>query len=336
MTNRERNGRAGAPIDRRVALRLLGGACLGAGAAVARPAGAWPLLMSPVPPDPNAAAVPGATPMLTRAIPSSGEKIPAIGLGTSGAFEVGTSAAARAPLGEVMRAFADAGGKLVDTSPMYGAAETVIGDLTARLGLTGKLFIATKVWETGKDAGIRQIETSMKRLRVERLDLVQVHNLVDLQTQLNTLAAWKKEGRIRYLGVTHYQANAHEELAHVLETRTVDFLQVNYSVGEREAELRLLPLAAARGVAVIANRPFARGDLLRRLRNRPLPPWAADIDCRSWAQILLKYAISHPAITCAIPATSKVEHLRDNMAAGTGRLPDEKQRGRIVAEIVGV
>ena len=210
--------------------------------------------------------------MLTRAIPSSREKLPVIGLGTSGAFEVGASEAARAPLGEVLRAFVDAGGKLVDTSPMYGTAETVIGDLTARLGLGGKLFLATKVWETGKEAGIRQMETSMKRLRVKRLDLVQVHNLVDVETQLNTLAAWKKEGRIRYLGVTHFNAGAHEELTRVIETRTVDFLQVNYSAGEREAEQRLLPTAAARGVAVIANRPFARGDLLRRLRNRPCPP----------------------------------------------------------------
>jgi diketogulonate reductase-like aldo/keto reductase len=323
MTNPERNVRARARIDRREALRLLGGACLGS-------AMAGPLMTSPAAAAPSA---PGPGPMLTRAIPSSGEKLPVIGLGTSGAFEVGASETARAPLGEVLRALVDAGGKLVDTSPMYGTAETVIGDRAARLGLGGKLFLATKVWETGKEAGIRQMETSMKRLRVKRLDLVQVHNLVDVETQLNTLAAWKKEGRIRYLGVTHFQAGAHEELTRLIEMRTVDFLQINYSAGEREAEQRLLPTAAARGVAVIANRPFARGDLLRRLRNRPLPAWATEIDCRSWAQILLKYVISHPAVTCAIPATSKVEHLRDNVAAGLGRLPDQKLRARIVAEI---
>ena len=323
MTNRDRNVRARAHIDRREALRLLGGACVGS-------AIAGPLITSPVAAAPSA---PGPGPMLTRTIPSSGEKLPVIGLGTSGAFEVGASEAARVPLGDVLRAFADAGGKLVDTSPMYGTAEVVIGDLTARLGVGGKLFLATKVWETGKEAGIRQMETSMKRLRVKRLDLIQVHNLVDVETQLNTLAAWKKEGRLRYLGVTHFQAGAHEELTRLIEMRTVDFLQVNYSAGEREAEQRLLPTAAARGVAVIANRPFARGDLLRRLRNRPLPAWATEIDCRSWAQILLKYVISNPAVTCAIPATSKVEHLRDNAAAGLGRLPNEKLRARIVAEI---
>jgi diketogulonate reductase-like aldo/keto reductase len=316
-------------IERRAALRLLGGACVGAaaGPAIGSAPGS-PALAAPS----TAGTAPGPT-ALTRPIPASGEKLPVIGLGTSGAFEVGASDAARAPLGEVLRAFVELGGKLVDTSPMYGPAESVIGDLSARLGLGGKLFLATKVWETGKDAGIRQMETSMKRLKTSKLDLIQVHNLVDLDTQLATLTAWKKEGRIRYLGITHYQASAHDQLARLIEAVPVDFLQINYSAGEREAERRLLPVAAARKVAVIVNRPFARGDLLRRLGKRPLPAWAAEIDCRSWAQVLLKYVVSHPAVTCAIPATSKVEHLRDNMGAGVGRMPDEKMRGRIATEI---
>jgi diketogulonate reductase-like aldo/keto reductase len=226
------------------------------------------------------------------------------------------------------------GGTVVDSSPMYGRSEEVVGDLAAKLGLQSKLFLATKVWTSGKAAGVRQMEDSMRKLKSTRIDLMQVHNLVDVDTHLDTLAAWKREGRVRYVGVTHYTAGHHDAVARIIAERPVDFVQINYSVGEREAETRLLPLARERGVAVLANRPFAGGDLFRRLRSRPLPGWAAEIDCTSWAQVLLKFVVSHPAITCAIPATSQAAHLRDNMQAARGRLPDAALRTRIAAEAV--
>jgi len=273
--------------------------------------------------------------LLTRRIPGTGEALPVIGMGTWQTFDVGRSEADRAPLKEVLRAFSDAGGKLVDSSPMYGNSEGVVGDLASALALHPRLFVATKVWTSGKAEGVRQMEESLRKLRVKTLDLMQVHNLVDVDTHLDTLRGWKESGRVRYVGVTHYTAGAHEAVAKLISTRPVDFIQINYSVGEREAEQRLLGLAQEKGVAVIANRPFAGGELFRRLRGKPLPKWAAEIDCTSWAQLLLKFVISHPAITCAIPATSKVTHLRDNMRAGLGRLPDEKLRARIASEAVG-
>jgi diketogulonate reductase-like aldo/keto reductase len=275
----------------------------------------------------------GAASMMAKKIPSSGEMLPVIGLGTWQTFDVGASAAQRAPLEEVMREFVALGGKLIDSSPMYGNSEEVVGDITSRLGLRQKLFIATKVWTSGKAAGIRQMEDSMRKLRAKPIDLMQVHNLVDVETHLETLRKWKQQRIVRYIGVTHYTEGAHEAVARLIASRPVDFIQINYSVGERGAEQRLLPLAIERGVAVIANRPFAGGDLFRRVRSKPLPPWAAEIDCSSWAQILLKFVVSHPAITCAIPATANVEHLRDNMKAGYGRMPDEKIRALIAAEV---
>ena len=281
----------------------------------------------------SALPTPPATPILTRRIPSSGETVPVIGLGTWQTFDVGPNAAERAPLEEVLGTFVAMGGKLVDSSPMYGSSEEVVGDIAAKLGLRPKLFVATKVWTSGKAAGIEQMEESMRKLRAKPIDLMQVHNLVDASTHLDTLRDWKREGRVRYVGVTHYTAGGHDAVARVIASRPVDFIQINYSAGEREVERHLLPLALERSVAVIANRPFAGGDLLRRLRSRPLPAWAAEIECESWAQLLLKFAISHPAITCAIPATSKVAHLRDNMKAGYGHLPDEKLRARIAAGV---
>ena len=269
--------------------------------------------------------------MLTRPIPSSGERLPVIGLGTWQSFDIGADAAARAPLEEVLRAFVQLGGKLIDSSPMYGRAETVAGDLIAKIGAREKLFIATKVWTSGKDAGIAQMEDSIAKLRAKPIDLMQVHNLLDMETQLHTLADWKKQGRVRYIGVTHYTPSAYAAVAKAIEAHKMDFLQINYSVGEREAEQRLLPMARERGIAVIVNRPFAGGGLIRRLSSLPVPAWAAEIDCASWAQLLLKFVVSHPAVTCAIPATSKIEHLRDNMAAGSGRMPDEKMRALIAA-----
>jgi diketogulonate reductase-like aldo/keto reductase len=307
-------------MTRRDALRLLGvasaGAVMGHGGAA------------------DAAATPGAG-ILTRPVPSTGEALPVVGLGTWQTFDVGGAAAERAAVEEVLGAFAELGGRMVDSSPMYGRAETVVGDAAAKLGLQTRLFLATKVWTTGQAAGIRQMEESMRRLRAPRIDLMQVHNLVDVDTHLATLAAWKKEGRVRYVGITHYTAGSHDDVARVLAARPVDFVQINYSVGEREAERRLLPLAAERGAAVIANRPFAGGDLFARLRRKPVPAWAAEIDCDSWAQVLLKFVVSHPAVTCAIPATSRVAHLRDNMKAAHGRLPDAALRDRIAAEALG-
>jgi diketogulonate reductase-like aldo/keto reductase len=217
---------------------------------------------------------------------------------------------------------------------MYGRSEQVVGDVAAKLGVQSRLFLATKVWTTGKTAGIRQMEDSMRKLRAARIDLMQVHNLVDVDTHLATLAEWKRAGRVRYVGITHYTAGGHDAVARLIAARPLDFVQINYSVGEREAERRLLPLAQERGTAVLANRPFAGGDLFARLRRRPLPAWAAEIDCDSWAQVLLKFVISHPAVTCAIPATSRAAHLRDNMKAAHGRLPDAALRARIAAEAV--
>lgn len=272
--------------------------------------------------------------MLARRIPGTGEAIPVIGLGTWQTFDVGRSEAERAPLQEVLRTFVEMGGRLVDSSPIYGNSEGVVGDLASTLGLHPKLFIATKVWTSGRAEGIRQMEESMRKLRTKTIDLMQVHNLVDAATHLDTLREWKREGRVRYVGVTHYAASAHDAVAELVAARPVDFIQINYSVRERESERRVLPLALERKVAVIANRPFAGGDLIRHLRTRPLPGWASELDCESWAQLLLKFVVSHPAITCAIPATSNAAHLRDKMKAGYGRLPDERFRARIAAEAV--
>lgn len=256
-----------------------------------------------------------------------------IGLGTWQTFDVPPSPAARKPLEDVLREFVKLGGTLVDSSPMYGRSEEVVGDIAAKLELHPKLFMATKVWTTGKRDGIAQMEESMRKLRVKTIDLMQVHNLVDAGTHLDTLDAWKRDGRVRYTGITHWTAGGHDDVARVMERRPVDFIQINYSVREREAERRLLPLARERGVKVIANRPFASGGLFRRVRSLPLPSWAAEIDCTTWAQVLLKFVISHPAITTAIPATSKVEHLRDNMGAMRGRMPDEDIRRRIIEAV---
>jgi aryl-alcohol dehydrogenase-like predicted oxidoreductase len=271
--------------------------------------------------------------MLERAIPRSGEPLPIIGLGTWQTFDVGHHADARTRLSGVLGEFVAQGGTLVDSSPMYGSSESVVGDLVERLGLRARLFIATKVWTTGRQAGERQMRESMNKLRSDPIDLMQVHNLQDVGTHLATMRAWKGEGRIRYIGVTHYNAAGHAALARVLRVETIDFVQVNYSVAEREAERELLPLAAERGVAVIVNRPFAEGALLRRLQAKPLPGWAADIACTSWPQLLMKFVISHPAVTCAIPATSSVEHLRDNMIAGREPMPDTAMRERIAAAV---
>lgn len=297
-----------ASINRRDALRLIGAAAISCAA-------------------PRSSAASAS--MITKPIPSSGEPLPVIGLGTWQTFDVASSS-----IEDVLRTFVELGGKMIDSSPMYGGAEEVVGDLATKLGLHSKLFIATKVWTSGKEAGIRQMEDSFRKLRAKRIDLMQVHNLVDVDVHMPTLQEWKKAGRIRYTGITHWTASGHDAVIRSMQRWPVDFVQVNYSVAEREAERRLLPFAKERGVAVIANRPFVSGELLRRLSGKPLPDFAREIGAESWAQLLLKFAISHPAVTCAIPATSKVKHLQDNMKAGLGVLPDEKMRKRIADAVL--
>jgi diketogulonate reductase-like aldo/keto reductase len=267
--------------------------------------------------------------IMTRGIPATGEQLPAIGLGTWQAFDVGASAAARAPLREVIARFEKAGGKVIDSSSMYGSAESVAGDLVAELGLRDKLFIATKMWTRGRAEGIREMETSFRRLRVKQMDLMQVHNLLDVDVHTKTLLDWKAQGRIRYMGITHYTASAHAEVERQLKKQKYDFLQINYSLAERDSEKRLLPFCAENKIAVIANRPFAEGAMFRRVRGKPLPPWAAQAGIASWAQFFLKWIVGHPAVTCAIPGTGKPEHIADNVAAGFGTLPDAALRKRM-------
>jgi diketogulonate reductase-like aldo/keto reductase len=269
----------------------------------------------------------------TRAIPASGERLPVIGLGTWQTFDVGGDAAAREPLREVLKLFAKG---VVDSSPMYGTSESVAGDLIAELKLRERLFVATKVWTQGRDEGIRQMETSFKRLRVQQMDLLQVHNLVDVATHAVTLRKWKEEKRVRYIGVTHYTSSAYGAVERELKANPWDFLQINYSLGERDSEKRILPLAKERGVAVIVNRPFAEGALFAHVKGKPLPPWAKEYDINSWAQYFLKWIVSHPAITCAIPGTGRPDHMRDNLVAGHGIVPDEKGRRRLAEYFDGL
>jgi diketogulonate reductase-like aldo/keto reductase len=272
---------------------------------------------------------------MTRPIPKTGERIPVIGLGTSGVFDVGPGATERAAVKSVLTALAEVGGRVVDSSPMYGRAETVVGELVAAADLRSRLFLASKVWTTGHDAGVDQIETSLRRMGSGRMDLMQVHNLVDLKTQLATLRKLKEAGRVRYVGVSHWLDSAHAELEKTLREEELDFVQLNYSIVERNAEARLLPLAMERRIAVLVNRPFARGGLFDKVKGRPLPEWAASFDAASWGQFFLKFVVSHPAVTCAIPATASVDHLRDNLAAGVGRLPDQATRERMAAMFAG-
>jgi aryl-alcohol dehydrogenase-like predicted oxidoreductase len=272
--------------------------------------------------------------MSTRPIPSTGEALPVIGIGTWQTFDVGTSAAAREPLAAVLRLFFEAGGKVIDSSPMYGRAEDVAGALIAGLDARDHAFLATKVWTEGREAGIAQMRNSMRLMRAgQTIDLIQVHNLVDWRTHLETLRAWKEAGTVRYIGITHYTESAFDDLARVMRDERIDFVQLPYSVGVRAAEDRLLPLAAERGIAVIVNRPFEGGGLFRQARRQPLPDIAAELDCTSWAQLFLKFILAHPAVTCVIPGTGKVDHLVDNVGAGHGRLPDSAQRRRLLRAV---
>ena len=265
---------------------------------------------------------------LARRVPKTGEAIPAVGLGTWQVFDVASDAKEKAQAQETLKVFVELGGRVIDSSPMYGSSESVTGELAAGLGVN-KLFVATKVWTSGRQAGLRQMEESMKKLRVERLDLMQVHNLVDAATHLATLREWKKAGRVRYLGVTHYHAGAHADLEKIIGPGAIDFVQVNYSLAEPEADRRLLAAAADSRTAVIVNRPFAEGSMFRRVRDKPLPAWAQEIGCASWAQFFLKWILGHPAVTCAIPGTRNPRHVADNLGAASGPLPDEAMRRRM-------
>jgi aryl-alcohol dehydrogenase-like predicted oxidoreductase len=275
--------------------------------------------------------------LLMRKIPSSGETIPAIGLGTSGPFEVTADEKARAPLREVLQAFFAGGASLIDTSPMYSTAEAVLGDLLTP-EQQARAFMATKVWTPGSGGhgaakGIEQMQRSMALLKHKRIELMQVHNLVDLDVHLPTLQRWKAEGKIKYLGITHYTTSSYPDLIEVIKREKLDFVQFNYSAGTRQAEQKLLPLCADKGVAVLINRAFEDGSLFTRVQNKELPGWAKEFGATSWAQVFLKFVLAHPAVTCVIPATGKIRNLVDNLGAGMGALPDAKQRAQIIASV---
>ena len=275
-----------------------------------------------------AAGAPG--PMIRKTIPGTGERIPAIGMGSWLTFDVGRDGEARAHRVEVLRTFLEMGGGMVDSSPMYGSSQEVIGHCLEQVPSRDTLFSATKVWIWRTSQGPAQMEESRRLWGVERFDLMQIHNLLAWEGHLETLRADKAEGRIRYIGVTTSHGRRHGDFEHLMATQPVDFVQLTYNILDRRAERRLLPLAAERGLAVIANRPFRRGDLFNHFTRHPLPDWAAEIDCASWAQFFLKFIVSHPAVTCAIPATSRVDHMRENMGALYGRLPDVEMRRRMI------
>ncbi|HWI83053.1 aldo/keto reductase [Ramlibacter sp.] len=273
---------------------------------------------------------PGPQP-LTRAIPSSGDLLPLVGLGSWITFNVGNDPPARAACAEVMRHFLAAGGRLIDSSPMYGSSQGVIGEGLQRLGATARVFAADKVW-TAAD-GAAQIEASRGLWRVPRFDLLQVHNLLAWEQQLPLLQRLKAAGQVRYVGITTSEGRRHRELERIMRTQRIDFVQLTYNLLDREAEQRLLPLAREAGIAVLVNRPFREGALLRQLQRHALPAWARDIGCASWAQVALKFIVSHPAVTCAIPATTRIDHVRENMGAASAPLPDEAFRRRMAADV---
>jgi len=298
------------------------------GLAAAASAGLWPVRASA-----QAAAAAGPA---TRAIPSSGEALPLVGLGTWITFNVGDDAVARAACGDVMQAFFAAGGRMIDSSPMYGSSQAVVGHGLARTASTARVFAADKVWVSPGARGPAQIEASRRFWNVPRFDLLQVHNLLAWQEHLPTLLAMKATGRLRYVGITTSEGRRHREIEQIMAAQPIDFVQVSYNVLDRDVEQRILPLARERGIAVIANRPFRQGDLIQQLQRHRLPAWAAEIDCDSWAQLALKFIVSHPAVTCAIPATTRVDHVRQNMGAARGRMPDAAMRQRIAAHVAAL
>lgn len=302
-------------MDRRKFLIAAGAVGLGAGA-----------LMHPH----QALALTGK---VARAIPSSGQFLPVIGMGSWITFNVGRSAKLRQSRLKVLEEFFAKGGALIDSSPMYGSSEEVIGWCLDKLGNSDTLFSATKVWTLSKSGGIVQMEASQSLWGKRAMDLLQIHNLVDWEVHLETLKDWKADGRLNYLGITTSHGRRHDDMAQIMAAEPLDFVQFTYNIADREAEQRLLPLAADRGQAVIINRPLQGGNLIDHLMRHSLPEWAADIGCKSWAQFLLKFIVSHPAVTCAIPATSRVAHMRENMAAGYDPLPDAALRRRMIAYV---
>lgn len=268
--------------------------------------------------------------LIRKVVPATGEPLPAIGMGTSRTLNIGTNQREMEALIAVLQAFFENGGTVIDSSPMYGAAERVVGELLDRVGHRQDLFAATKVWTDGKQAGIRQMQHSLDLWNIRRFDLMQIHNLRDWRIHLETLRAWQEEGRIRYIGITTSHGRFHEELENILRQEPFDFVQLSYNIDNRSVENRLLPLAADRGIGVLVNRPYQRGFLFHKVTGKALPDWAAEIDCASWGQFFLKFIISHPAVTCAIPATTSVKHMRDNMGACRGALPDPAMRSRML------
>lgn len=268
--------------------------------------------------------------ILQRAIPGAKELLPIIGMGTWQTFDIGEGKEQRTQMRDILRAFYNRGGRVLDSSPMYGRSEDVLGDLTADLKLLGQFFMATKVWTSGANQGIQQMKSSISKMRTQPMDLMQVHNLVDVKTHLRTLREWKAAGKIRYIGLTHYVVSAHDDLERLIRSEEIDFIQVNFSIQTRNAEKRLLEVAQDHEVGVLINRPYEGGNLFRRMKGKALPEWAAEWDISSWGQFFLKYIVSHPAVTCAIPATSKLHHLEDNMGAAFGRLPDGNTRKKMV------
>lgn len=264
--------------------------------------------------------------MIKRKIPSTGELLPCVGVGTWQTFDVAENESSLQPLREVLKILLEKEGNVIDSSPMYGRSEKIVGKLSDELHINDQLFIATKVWTSGKENGISQMNNSFSLLKRKTVDLMQIHNLVDWQTHLKTLRQWKEEGRIRYLGITHYTESAYSSIEKVLRNEPLDFLQINYSIRHRKAEQRLFPLAQEKGVAVIVNQPFEEGSLFQYVKEKQLPEWADDFNCKSWGQFFLKFILSHPTVTCVIPGTGKPQHMIDNVQAGFGKLPDEKQR----------
>lgn len=266
-----------------------------------------------------------------RNIPGTDQSLPIIGMGTWQTFDIGEGEAQRSNMRAILKAFYEMGGRVLDSSPMYGRSEDVLGDLTADLKLLGQFFMATKVWTQGKSRGIDQMQSSMAKMRTQPMDLMQVHNLVDVRTHLDTLKKWKAEGKIRYIGLTHYVVSAHDDLERLIKSeKDLDFIQINFSILTRNAAQRLLPTAQDHGVGVLINRPYEGGSLFRKVKGKELPAWAEEWDINSWGQYFLKYIVSHEEVTAAIPATTKLHHLKDNMGAAYGRLPDAKTRGKMV------
>jgi diketogulonate reductase-like aldo/keto reductase len=274
--------------------------------------------------------------MNTRKIPRTGEALPVIGLGTWQTFDVGESAAERGPLAQVVEKFFAAGAKVIDSSPMYGRAEEVVGDLLRASSSRARAFLATKVWTSGKERGVEQMNESIRKMGAGRIDLMQVHNLLDWRAHLETLRGWKQEGRVRYLGVSHYARSAFDELEQIVRKERVDFVQLPYSIGFRDAEKRLLPAAKEMGTAVLVMRPFEGGDLFSQTRGKPLPDFARELGCESWAQYFLKFILGHPAVTCPIPATANPRHLEDNLRAGFGAYPEDPVLRKRMVEHLGV